>query len=632
MSLRILIVPSVAKGNGSGHIVRCLRLARELGAASAVYLPAAKTDRAWSAAELSLSYARELEGLRIVDDLAGAGAWDLVVLDRRATRLDELSFWESIGPVAALDEGGEARGSASYLVDILPRLAGPGYDGANRSSLGFLDLPRRRREKPASFRRILVSFGGEDPAGLALPLARDLLVLGLVEPADLTLVSGALRRGAPPVGLEGVTVLGPVQDLKEHLHSWDLVFTQFGLTAFEAAWAGCGVILLNPGSYHRALSRAAGFPELGIGRAEPRRLAALLRDPAALLERLGAILPSEPESLAACLGGMVVSGPVLCPACGSRERRALHRNPGRSYFRCGRCGLIYLTRFGSKREAPYTRDYFFDEYRRQYGRTYLDDWEGLLGLAEGRLALVEALAARTLGRESSLSLLDVGCAYGPYLEAARRRGHEPYGIDVSAEAARYVREELGIPAIAGDFVDPQAARGFGGPYDALSMWYVVEHFEDLDAALRNAAALLRAGGILALSTPSGEGISATSSPAAFFEASPEDHFTIWEPSRIGALLAAHGFRLEGLRITGHHPERFPLAKLLIGASKGPLASLLLSFLGWVSRLRGLGDTFEVYASRIGEGGEGRGAPPPREARSADRSGSANATPRPRSGP
>lgn len=606
MSLRVLIVPSVAKGNGSGHIVRAFGLVRGLGSQAAVYLPATKTDRSWSAAELRLSYTREIEGVRIVDDLAAAGTWDLVLLDRRSTSLDELGFWESVAPVAALDEGGEARNSASYLVDILPRIDGRGDDGvpANRSSLGFLDLPSHRRQAPTAFRKVLVSFGGEDPAGLALPLSRLLLSLCLVEPANLTLVSGALRRGAPPLGLDGVTVLGPVQDLKEHLHSWDLVFTQFGLTAFEAAWAGCGVILLNPSTYHRSLSRRAGFPEIGTGRVDRRALVRLMGDVRGTLAKAAAILPESPESLAGLVAGLAVSGPVACPLCGSRERKAVHRESARSYFRCGSCGMVYLTRFGSARVAPYTNSYFFEEYRRQYGRTYLDDWPNLVGLAASRLDVIEALAAKSVGRDKGLALLDIGCAYGSYLEAARGRGHEPYGIDISADAARHVRENLGLPAVAGDFADPRVAGSFGGPFDCVSLWYVIEHFEDLDAVLRNAASLLRAGGILAISTPSGEGVSARFAGPRFFAASPEDHFTVWEPSRVRVALAFHGFRVERLRSTGHHPERFPFLREG-GIMRGRLRGLLLSLFGLVSRLFGLGDTFELYAVKLPQAGEGK---------------------------
>ncbi len=595
----ILLVPSVTKGNGSGHLVRCLALARSLGPGAVVFVAENRSGSSWSAAELQLAYSREIQGIPLVTELQANQEWDLVILDRRSTSCEELGFWERIGPVIALDEGGPARSIASYLIDVLPRISfarrkGRGGDSPNKASLGFLDLPKNRRDPPREFRRVLVTFGGEDPAGLGLVMARSLLQTGLFTPADLTVVSGALRNGAPPLGLEGVTVLGPVQDLKEHLARYDLVFTQFGLTAYEAAFAGCGVILLNPSLYHAALARTAGFPEIGILSPNLKALRTWLALPAQTLARVAAVTPEGTESLASFLEGIQMSGPRACPRCSSFGRIVLHRSESRTYFRCASCGIVYLDRFAPGREAPYTESYFFDEYRGQYGRSYLEDWPALTKLAEGRLDIIEDLAARLMGRSRGLSVLDVGCAYGPYLAAAKARGQEPYGLDMAEEAAAYVRRELGIPAVSGDFLDPATAATFGGPFDVVSMWFVIEHFADLDRALRNAAALLRPGGILALSTPSGEGVSARSSPASFFDKSPADHFTIWEPSRIKGILKNYGFRVERIRITGHHPERFAAARAM---KEGRAKRLLLAILGPVSSLFSLGDTFEAYAIR-----------------------------------
>jgi 2-polyprenyl-3-methyl-5-hydroxy-6-metoxy-1,4-benzoquinol methylase len=611
MSTSILLVPSVAKGNGSGHLVRCLSLARALGGGASIYVPESpelEGDRgvsvpSWSSAEISLAYAREVSGARIVTQLPSPskkGPWDLIVLDRRSSSLSELAFWERYAPVLSIDEGGEARDSAQYLVDILPRHPRASGGRANRSGIGLLDLPQKRREPPREFKRVLVSFGGEDSQGLTLSLARLLVAEGLVAPADLTIVSGALRRGAPPVGLDGATILGPVQDLKEHLARYDLVLTQFGLTAFEAAWAGCGVVLLNPSKYHRELSKAAGFPEVGLRRPDMALLKRYLRSPAEVLSMLAPVIPEDRESLADCVAALSPEGSRDCPSCGSHARKALFRNASKSYFRCSGCGAVYMLRFSRGREAPYKESYFFDEYKRQYGKTYLEDWPALTSLAEPRLDIVEELAQASLGRSRGLSILDVGCAYGPFLAAAKARGQEPYGLDAAESAASYVRRELGIPAAVGDFADSTAASTFGGPFDVLSMWYVIEHFERLDKALRNAAALVRPGGVLALSTPSLEGASGRFSRELFFERSPEDHFTVWEPSRARGILKAYGFRVERIRVTGHHPERLPGLRFLSSVARpGPLGRLLLALGSCASRLFGLGDTFEIYAIREG---------------------------------
>jgi SAM-dependent methyltransferase len=186
--------------------------------------------------------------------------------------------------------------------------------------------------------------------------------------------------------------------------------------------------------------------------------------------------------------------------------------------------------------------------------------------------------------------VDAGCAFGAFLDALREEGLKGFGVDVSADAVRYVRRVLGIPAARGPFESiPREAlpRRIAG----VTLWYVLEHFTDVDRVLRRVGALLGPGGVFAFSTPNGRGISARADLVAFLRASPADHFTVFSPRGLGALLARYGFSLKLVRVTGHHPERFPGFLGRLGRGDG-IARLAL-FLA--SRLFGLGDTFEAYA-------------------------------------
>ncbi|MDR2589144.1 MAG: acylneuraminate cytidylyltransferase, partial [Spirochaetales bacterium] len=96
------------------------------------------------------------------------------------------------------------------------------------------------------------------------------------------------------------------------------------------------------------------------------------------------------------------------------------------------------------------------------------------------------------------------------------------------------------------------------------------------------------GGFLAFSTPNSRGVSGIFSKESFYRASPKDHYTLWNPRAAAGALGRFGFRVRKIRITGHHPERFP----------PPLKSFLGRRLcGLLSRVFGLGDTFEVYAEK-----------------------------------
>ena len=93
-------------------------------------------------------------------------------------------------------------------------------------------------------------------------------------------------------------------------------------------------------------------------------------------------------------------------------------------------------------------------------------------------------------------LLDVGCGHGLLLDEARRRGYDVEGLELSASAAAYAREVLGL-RVHEHTLDEH--RGDG--YAAVVLADVLEHLDDPAAAIRRCRELLRPGGVLCLVTP-----------------------------------------------------------------------------------------------------------------------------------
>jgi 2-polyprenyl-3-methyl-5-hydroxy-6-metoxy-1,4-benzoquinol methylase len=391
------------------------------------------------------------------------------------------------------------------------------------------------------------------------------------------------------------------------LAEYDVLITHFGLTAFEALRAGVPVLLAAPSFYHDRLARAAGFLSAGVGIPAARRLRRLL-------SRNWRDLQSRCRALALRHGVAGEGGTCLadlintlrpeflnlrCPCCGD-SGAVLHptaaRFPRRIFRRCPRCGAIAMGRLN---EPPieYGKEYFFELYKKQYGKTYIEDFPNLTAMAERRLRRILPLLSRIPktrigGKDASPRLLDIGCAYGAFLQAASRSGFDVLGLDPAEDAAAYVRDTLKLPALRGFF---PLEKGGGnsltpGSFSAVTLWYVIEHFRDPAAALGEIRRLLKDGGVLAFSTPSFSGISGKKSPRTFLEKSPGDHWTLWSPRICRGILKSQGFRVKKIAASGHHPERFPLVGKFCGV-KGPV----YRFLFFLSRIFGLGDTFEVYA-------------------------------------
>jgi len=604
----ILIVPEYRPHHGGGHLCRCIELTCDLrarGRAARLFLPAdAETGNLFQSMNFNPEW-------RITDEqIANKERIEFIILDRFQTSREELSRWKKIAPVIGIDEGGKSRGSFDFLIDILvPEKMG--IPPANIASVSLLKFPRGplpKKHISGDVLKVLITFGQEDAAGLGQKTAR---ALSIMDGMDITLIRGALSKEEteyPP----NVRVIEAVPRLAEQLGEYDLVITHYGITAFEALYARTMVLLASPTAYHAKLAKAAGFITFNpkSHHTEARRhggnkknltitapgFCASARDYyldnlkihcEELVIRYG--LDKESTSLADLFSGFSPRVYRHCPVCGADAPvSSVYRFSDRTYRRCGKCGVIFMDR-SCPPPIEYEREYFFESYRRQYGKTYLEDFPKIKAEGMRRLKIInKLLPAKKSG--IARSIFDIGCAYGPFLAAAREEGFSPAGIDPAQDAVRYVQQELSIPAVQGFFPHSPFPTPHSS-YDAVTLWFVIEHFTDLKAALSQIKNILKPGGILAFSTPSFSGVSGRSSLRRFLSASPADHFTIWSPAMCKKALALYGFKVKKTVSIGCHPERFPLLGKFANSKKSLLYKPLLA----ISKLFKLGDTFEVYA-------------------------------------
>jgi 2-polyprenyl-3-methyl-5-hydroxy-6-metoxy-1,4-benzoquinol methylase/spore coat polysaccharide biosynthesis predicted glycosyltransferase SpsG len=611
----ILVVPAYEPGRGGGHLTRCVALVnglRTLGRDSWLFLPAsANVDDLLDTMRFDRDFLISESGVSNIH-------WECIILDRFQTPPEELARWIELAPVIGIDEGGPSRDNFDFLIDILP--------GCHRISPNIADpslLPLPKKPLPqggtsvAPF-KVLISFGQEDAAGLG-PAVAEALAAHNPDSIDITLLQGELSKNFLPRRTRSFTeeemvfvpklrgtpcppwlILTSIPELNKHLHEYDLIITHYGLTAFEALYAGVPVLLVSPGAYHEKLAKRAGFYSLGVGKTSAKKIKRLLFSKGEinrsfidkLKNRCAALalkhhLDHAPrQSLAELINGIAPNVSRNCPVCGAEPHgsalaHCTARFPERSYRRCAYCGIMIMNRINPP-PIEYAKEYFFEQYRQQYGKTYIEDFPHLKAMAKRRLAVIKKIATNN----SAPPLLDIGCAYGPFLAAAREEGFSPHGIDPAEDAIRYVTQTLGIPAVQGFF--PEAGTG---EYSVITLWYVIEHFRDCVPVLAEIRKMLKSGGILAFATPSFSGISGRASLKRFLEHSPADHWTIWSPAVCVKALKMAGFTVKKTINSGHHPERFPLLGTFARGRKSPLYGPLLA----LSKIFSLGDTFEVYA-------------------------------------
>jgi len=113
--------------------------------------------------------------------------------------------------------------------------------------------------------------------------------------------------------------------------------------------------------------------------------------------------------------------------------------------------------------------------------------------------LLGALERKTCGRK----LLDVGCGQGALLVAARRRGWEAVGLDVSERFARSARNELKLPVLIGDISSIDMAPE---SFDVVVLNAILEHLPDPRRSLLKVQSVLRPGGVVWIDVPNERGL------------------------------------------------------------------------------------------------------------------------------
>ena len=591
---RIIFVPSVDKGHGTGHLRRCLDLATELFADILIPENASLEQCTELVAEAKKN---GLSDSQILTALPEHGNYDFIVADLFQT---PESFARNLDPnasVISLDDGASDTDFADYLLDIIPS-AETGRR-ANLVEPGFIPMPKRKKSGLNDGLKIhtaIVVLGGEDPASLSFPAATALSENGLY----VTLVCSD-EKFVPDMETRikerdcaNVKVCGPISNLREKLSDYDLVVTHYGFTAFEAAGAGCAVILLPTTLLHETLSKKYGFVCLSSEEIGPQGFAEALKNPSALFKK--EISDSE-KSLGTYINELCKGKKLLCPVCQKKmdaQDTLVARVGGRTFRRCRSCGMLYQSWTMQAEQTEYNHDYFYADYEKQYGKTYEEDFAAIKAQGVRRTGYIDMIFHHSHSAVTP-TILDIGCALGAFMDAAGDAGWQVYGLDISQTAVDYVRNTLHFPALCAPFPTVAFSSEFGiETFDAVTMWYVIEHFQNLDSVLQAVSRIVKKGGVFAFSTPSASGVSGRYNTQTFFEQSPSDHYTLWEPSRADSILRKYGFKVCRIVPTGIHPERFPAAKKHGWTKENFQFKLLES----ASKMMKLGDTFEVYCKKI----------------------------------
>ena len=228
---------------------------------------------------------------------------------------------------------------------------------------------------------------------------------------------------------------------------------------------------------------------------------------------------------------------MLCVICGSGAFHFQFEKDTYRIEKCSLCDLVQVTNIPpiQKIEECYDKGFFETYYGDLSSNNRKQRYEYLnFG---NKLDQIE----KRLGRRGRL--LDVGCSFGFFLDAARQRGWSVAGVELSGYAAAYARDKFGLTVINKPVLDAQCDTK---SFDVITMWYVVEHLPNPKDVLGHLRSLLKDDGMLVVSTANVDSYRARSEGKRWRMWIPPEHLLYFCPTTI-----RHLFNSCDLEIIGY---------------------------------------------------------------------------------
>ncbi len=221
--------------------------------------------------------------------------------------------------------------------------------------------------------------------------------------------------------------------------------------------------------------------------------------------------------------------PAACPLCGQAERPSMIK----SYYpiyRCPGCGVLFVG--AQALNLP---------PQEVYGKNYYD-WikDDLETARQIKSATFAPWLKRLQHWVKPGRLLEIGSAYGFFLDEAKSQGWEVWGVEISNHARDFANAVSGATRTFPTFRDlPPDARRF----QAIALCDVIEHFYEPAEVLPQLHALLAEGGVLMITTPNTQSLFAKAMGRAWFHIKPLEHPILFSSKALWALLSRHGFTI-----------------------------------------------------------------------------------------
>ena len=180
-----------------------------------------------------------------------------------------------------------------------------------------------------------------------------------------------------------------------------------------------------------------------------------------------------------------------CPSCSSKSNNKLLNKNGGTYVVCSKCEMIYINPVFKDRdlELHYRNNH---SVRSEISLSEINFFNYTYGKGFN-------LAAKSFKKPGTL--LDVGCSAGMFLDLAKKKKWNTYGLELNSSEAKIAKAK-------GHNIQEEKLKNasFNKKFDIIFFWDVFEHIKNGIECLKICKKLLKKNGVIFLQCPSRDSI------------------------------------------------------------------------------------------------------------------------------
>ncbi|HOJ64507.1 MAG TPA: bifunctional glycosyltransferase/class I SAM-dependent methyltransferase [Spirochaetota bacterium] len=533
--------------------------------------------------------ARFLEHEKMLSFVKETGLFERVIVDVENTDIENMNLYNKLGPVISINDYGN--GGENNLLNITTKEIERDYSKFNYylENLTKKELRSSNIVKKKENKEVFVYMGEFDSSNQAREISLILRDLGYKVKVFVS------KNYKERINFEGIEIIEDSKNISDIAKKSDFVVTTFSYFFFDCLKEKIPTILTSSSLYIDEIIDLFNYDykilfkdySSNIETLKPTITSIIeklkedniFKDQSKILNYYNNLINSSIFNIDSIIKEYKPSF-VLCPYCCNINPVLIYRSQEWNMFKCNKCSLIFtISLFDSNN--IYNNNYFFEEYKNLYGKTYEEDRETIRNFGKRRLKNIKKY--KTNG-----TLLDFGAGLGFFAEYCEENGFKTLSIDISEFAVQYIKEKLGLNAICSDHTYLEKSTEL---FDVITSFYVIEHIKDFEKLIFLFYCHLKQGGCLALSTPNAHGISIIKNFNEYIKKHPKDHYRIFSPKFLTNLLKKYNFKKIKVISTGIHPERFLKNPKLLQNK------IIRKTIEIIAKIFRLGDTFEIYAEK-----------------------------------